>query len=211
MKIVCISDTHMKHDRLIVPDGDVLIHCGDICFSRSNDFRGQIDDINIFIHWLKSLPHKHKILVAGNHDVVMEEYPLLADKMLQGITYLRDEAVTIDGITFYGTPWQPIFGHWGFNRSPEILKIKYAEIPMNVDVLITHCPPLGVLDMAHNEYCGSYELLSRVTETKPRYHVFGHIHENGERAQKGARTIFVNCSVLDNEYNLVYEPMEFEI
>ena len=66
-RIVVISDTHGKHSPLILPDGDILVHCGDFCG------RGQYQDALRFIGWFQSQPHKHKIFIAGNHDLVFEQ------------------------------------------------------------------------------------------------------------------------------------------
>lgn len=75
---------------------------------------------------------------------------------------------------------QPEFGNWGFNlkRGKECLQ-KWDLIPENTDILITHTPPLGYGDLACSGVrAGCVELLMSVQQrVKPKYHVFGHIHE----------------------------------
>jgi predicted phosphohydrolase len=103
MRLVLISDTHQRHDRLVVPDGDVLVHAGD--FST----RGGVEEVARFNAWLGTLPHKHKVVIAGNHDFLFEREPVLARSMLTNATYLEDSGVTIEGVRFWGSPWQPRF------------------------------------------------------------------------------------------------------
>ena len=94
MKIVLISDTHCMHDRLEVPDGDVLVHAGDFTW------RGRPQEIDEFNRWLEKLPHKHKLVIAGNHDRMFEDNPMRAQSLLTNCTYLQDSGCTIDGISF---------------------------------------------------------------------------------------------------------------
>ena len=63
MRLVLISDTHSLHGDLVIPDGDMLIHCGDY----SN--HGAFGDLLAFNKWLGKLPHEHKLVVSGNHDI----------------------------------------------------------------------------------------------------------------------------------------------
>ena len=102
MCIVCLSDTHSRHDRIRVPPGDVLVHAGDATMA------GRVEEIAAFNHWLGALPHRHKILIAGNHDWLFETDPALAESLITNAVYLRDSCVTIEGVKFYGSPWQPL-------------------------------------------------------------------------------------------------------
>ena len=113
MKIVCISDTHNCNEEIAVPDGDLLIHSGDATNS------GSIAEVSAFLKWFASLPHRHKIFVAGNHDWLFERQNALARQMTEdaGITYLEDSAIEIEGLMIYGSPWQPRFFDWAFNLS----------------------------------------------------------------------------------------------
>ena len=103
LKVVAISDTHNLHDKLNVPEGDVLVHAGDLTK------QGTIAEWSAAAKWLGSLPHKHKVVIAGNHDFIAETNPTLAKQIMEdnGVTYLLDECVHIEGYCFYGSPWQP--------------------------------------------------------------------------------------------------------
>src|SRR2546430_16820633 len=109
MRIVCISDTHSRHDRIEVPPGDILIHAGDATMT------GRMEELARFNHWLGRLPHHYKIFIAGNHDWLFEKEPTLAESLITNAMYLRDSAARIEGLKFYGSPWQPRFMHWAFN------------------------------------------------------------------------------------------------
>ena len=116
IRIVAISDTHGLHRHLQVPPGDILVHAGDITG------RGQLDQVVDFNEWLGGLPHRHKVVIAGNHDFCFEQQPLESAALLTNCIYLFDKAITLDGLCFYGSPWQPWFYDWAFNlgRGPEL-------------------------------------------------------------------------------------------
>ncbi len=204
MRIVCVSDTHARHHLTVVPDGDVLVHAGDI--TR----RGKLEDVESFDRWLGTLPHKHKIVICGNHDFCFQERAAEARARITNAIYLEDSGCEIDGITFYGSPWQPWFGGWAFNlpRGEALAKV-WAEIPVGVDVLITHGPPAGILDQNHAGIaCGCRDLLDRVFVVKPRLHVFGHIHESAGRSDIDG-IIFLNASTqLGEGHGVVVELPE---
>lgn len=189
MRIVCISDTHARHERTIVPPGDLLIHAGDI----TN--HGDPDDVVKFDRWLGGLPHRHKVVICGNHDFCFEQTPEQARSLITNAVYLQDFAVTIEGIKIYGSPWQPWFGGWAFNleRGPELAE-KWKLIPDDTQILITHGPPAGILDKTrHGDIVGCMDLFHRVWEVRPRLHVFGHIHEAAGHLDIDGVT-FVNAS-----------------
>ncbi len=205
MRIVCISDTHDKHAALDIPDGDVLVHAGDITG------RGRREQIVAFDAWLGGLPHRHKVVIAGNHDFGLERDPSNRAWFAHA-TYLLDEEVTLDGVRFYGSPWQPRFFDWAFNldRGAPLREV-WAKIPVGVDVLITHGPPYGILDRtARGEAVGCEELRAAVARVRPRLHVFGHIHEAyGQLELDGTR--FVNASACDLSYAPVQPPIVVDL
>lgn len=201
MRLVIISDTHSLHSRIKVPDGDVLMHCGDFCG------RSTMDHVKYFNDWLGSLPHKHKIVIAGNHDLPFQEEPEEARKTLSAAKYLQDSGVVIDSISFWGSPWQPEFCDWAFNLPRgKALAEKWALIPGNTDVLMTHGPPQGVLDLCPNIYggpevnVGCADLAIALARVNPRVHAFGHIHE-GYGVYKGMATDFYNASICTGDYH----------
>lgn len=122
--------------------------------------------------------------------------------------YLQDEAVEIEGVKFYGSPWQLPFMNWAFNLPESELRKKFEHIPDDVDVLITHSPPHGILDSTPTKKdLGSRSLLEKVCKIKPRYHIFGHIHHGyGKHIDKTRNITFINASLLDESYNFVNEP-----
>jgi predicted phosphohydrolase len=204
LRIVAISDTHGLHHQFRCPDGDVLIHAGDFMMGGQE----QLKDAANFLKWFDSHPHPHKILIAGNHDSLPEYNRPLFEALMKdkevapSVTYLQDSGCEIDGIKFWGTPFSPEFGQWHFMlpRGPH-LKRHWDMIPDDTDVLITHCPPYGILDRdgVVGEHCGCSDLLNRVYEVQPRFHIFGHIHAGyGSRREVyfGPNwTDFINASI----------------
>lgn len=194
MRIVAVADTHLFHDQLVVPDGDVFIHAGDLCR------HGDLAELRIAARWIASLPHRHKVIVAGNHDWAFVREPGAARAMFAGAHYLEDAEVTIEGMRFYGSPWQPAFHDWAFNlpRGAALAAV-WAKIPRGVDVLITHGPPNGIGDSnAMVRRSGCADLRHRVAAVEPRLHLFGHIHQDGGAWQLGA-TMFANVTTWECE------------
>lgn len=176
MRIVAMSDSHNQHRRVGVPDGDVLIHAGDItCDGRSERH------IRDFGDWLREQRHTHKIVIAGNHDRDFEEKPAWARFWLGGgIIYLHDESVVIEGFKFWGSPYTPAYAGWAFQlHGAERAKAHWAAIPIDVDVLVTHGPPAGVCDNPEGQHVGCPELRAAYGCIQPFVHVFGHIHTCG--------------------------------
>jgi Icc-related predicted phosphoesterase len=207
MRLVLISDTHEAHRRVKVPDGDILIHAGDITYD------GNLREVKDFNNWLGELPHKHKVLIAGNHDWSFEESPVVAERLITNATYLRDSSIEIDGLRIYGAPWQPTFCNWAFNvdRGAPIRE-KWAKIPENTDVLVTHGPPKGFGDRAYptGEMLGCLDLYERVQQVKPMLHVFGHIH-GGYGIQEDEHTIYTNAAIMNEAYRPVNAPLVIDL
>ncbi|WP_308873929.1 metallophosphoesterase family protein [Thiothrix subterranea] len=139
MNLTFISDTHSLHDRLPAIDaGDVLIHCGDFTG------RGTLDDTLNFAEFMAAQPFTHKIVIAGNHDWCFEDKRRkIAEHILKeyGLIYLNDSGIEIDGVKFWGSPIQPEFCDWAFNRERgEAIRQHWDKIPADTDVLITHGP-----------------------------------------------------------------------
>lgn len=195
MRIVAVADTHQFHDELVVPDGDLFIHAGDLCRG------GTWKELRAAAAWICTLPHRRKIVVAGNHDWAFVRHRARAVEAFEGATYLQDDAVTIDGLRIYGSPWQPEFHDWAFNlpRGAPLAE-KWAAIPHGLDVLVTHGPPAGVGDRSSmgEARTGCEALRARVNVVRPRLHLFGHIHEDGG-AWEIDGTWFVNCTTWECE------------
>ena len=207
MKFVAISDTHGKHLGLELPEADCLIHAGDV------SSRGERAETIEFLEWFAQLDFKYKVFVAGNHDFFFENHAAEVEELMpEGIIYLNDSQVEIEGLVIHGSPIQPWFFNWAFNRErgPDIDK-HWQLIPENTDILITHGPPYGVLDRtARGILAGCSDLMNKVKEVKPKVHIFGHIHEAyGELTNEN--THFINASVLNLNYRLVNSPVVFEL
>jgi Icc-related predicted phosphoesterase len=168
----------------------VLIHAGDTCRA------GTLEELAQVCTFLRALPHRHKIIVAGNHDRAFEAYPAEARALVAGLIYLQDASCTIEGVRFYGSPWTPQFNNWSFNlpRGAPLAE-KWALIPADTDVLITHGPPYGIGDNDGRvpERAGCEALLARLQQITPKLHLFGHVHQTPGRWQIGT-TLFANVT-----------------
>jgi predicted phosphohydrolase len=202
MKIVTISDTHSQHLRIPLPAGDIIIHAGD-CTPR-----GEAGDIEEFLRWFGDLDYDEKILIAGNHDWDFERNPHNYQDLFKsyGVTYLNDSGCSYKGLNIWGSPIQPAFCNWAFNRARTQGQIgkHWDLIPENTDILITHGPPFGIGDLTYyGDRTGCDMLLKRIELVKPKLHVYGHIHEDrGVRVEmiEGVPVTFCNASSLDRHY-----------
>ena len=193
-RIVAIADTHNRHAQLDLPAGDVLIHAGDLTG------RGTLRELEQVADWLRAQPHRHKVVVAGNHDFALQRQPAEAKALFHGLHLLEDDEVWLEGLRIWGSPWQPWFHDWAFNlrRGPD-LDEKWRLIPEGVDVLVTHGPPHGYGDVVYRgERVGCEDLTRHLDRVKPRLHLFGHIHEDKGTWQRGATRI-VNCTTSEGE------------
>jgi Icc-related predicted phosphoesterase len=208
MKIIFISDTHGQHDLLDLPEGDMIIHAGDV------SSRGTRHEITKFLAWFKKLDYRHKIFIAGNHDFFFElaEIDDIKAQIPENVVYLKDTGVKVEGLNIWGSPIQPWFNNWAFNRQRgKEIKDYWDKIPQNLDILITHGPPKGILDMTlRGESVGCEDLYDAIMQVKPKVHVFGHIHEAyGEESTNGVQ--FINASVLNLQYQLVNLPVTITV
>eukprot|EP00927_Polykrikos_kofoidii_P060455 TRINITY_DN55436_c0_g1_i1.p1 TRINITY_DN55436_c0_g1~~TRINITY_DN55436_c0_g1_i1.p1 ORF type:complete len:318 (+),score=43.05 TRINITY_DN55436_c0_g1_i1:66-1019(+) len=210
VRCVAISDTHTCHTSLHLPQGDILLHCGD--FSNL----GTVAECESFCDWMTPLPFQHKLLVCGNHDLACDREwymsnwqtwhdtfqspELVATKMQDaGLTILEDREVKVCGIRIYGNPAQPRQPKsrpqmaFGRRRGTE-LKEEWAKLPGSIDVLMTHAPPAGILDAdPSGKQLGCEELAKAVGRLKPAIHVFGHVH-NGYGTHTSKHTHFINAA-----------------
>jgi predicted phosphohydrolase len=240
-----MSDTHSLNHyfKFPIPHGDIFIHAGD--FSAC----GRMEEVTAFNDWLGELPHKHKLVIAGNHELsfdpaftsqlktshrskhnagLLDEIPTLGHsretlksavtaenirQYLTNATYLEDTGVELYGLKFWGTPWQPEFCRWAFNvpRGRDILE-KWNKIPGDTDILIVHGPPVGYGDLtATGVRAGCVELLATIQKrVKPKYVVYGHIHE-AYGVRSDGRTVFINASTCDINYTPNNLPIVFDI
>jgi Icc-related predicted phosphoesterase len=206
MRIVAISDTHGLHENLVIPDGDILIHAGDL--TREGSF----SDVREMERLFAGLPHSHKLVIAGNHDFCFEQMPERCREIMPSVTYLQDQAVKIGGLRFYGSPWTPWFHSWAFNLQRGFpIRKKWLAIPRDTDILITHGPPLGIGDLTlEGEQTGCEDLREIIDLIQPRLHIFGHIHE-GAGVYREGQTTFVNASSVNRSYQPVHAPIVIDL
>lgn len=183
MSVVCVSDTHNSQPQL--PHADILIHAGDLTQS------GSFKEVQNALDWINRQPHPHKIVVAGNHDLLLD---LTCDdrpgarhaseeraKLSWGdIVYLQDSSTEIvcgnnRKLRIYGSPMSCRHGNWAFQHSrSDGHKIWAGKVPQDTDILVTHGSPRAHLDLLN---LGCPSLLAEIWRVKPRLHVFGHVHE----------------------------------
>lgn len=195
VSVVCISDTH--NCQVALPDGDILVHAGDLTQS------GSLKELQATVDWLRAQPHPIKIVVAGNHDVLLDPSYAASGRVSSeakgdldwgDLIYLEDAATTVTcpngrRLRVYGSPRSPRHGNWAFQylRSDDVWA---GTVPAGVDILITHCPPRGHLDL---QRLGCVHLLRALWHARPRLHVFGHVHE-------GAGTEWLQFDGLQDAY-----------
>jgi len=209
-RITLISDTHNKYKQIDLPVGDILINAGD------STSMGYDHEIKNFCEWIDNLSYDLKVFIAGNHDWAFQNSPNKIKVILNefpNIKYLQDKLLVYDDIKIYGSPWQPEFMGWAFNLPTNgwELEQKWKDIPINTDILITHCPPFGILDKAYvNSLNLGCELLKNaVNIVKPKIHVFGHIHGGYGYIYRDGTHFFI-ASVLNEHYLYTNKPITFD-
>jgi Icc-related predicted phosphoesterase len=207
MRFVAISDTHGSH-QFDLPPGDVILHAGDV------SSRGLKAEVEHFVDWFSNLDYQYKVFIAGNHDFFFEKaspgeiQALIPDNLI----YLNDSGVEIEGIKIWGSPIQPWFYNWAFNRQRgDDIKRHWALIPTDSDIVITHGPVFGIQDQTfHGQLVGCKDLLRAIQRVAPKVHVCGHIHEAYGTKQVG-ETLFINASILDLGYTIAHDPVVFDV
>lgn len=205
MIIDCISDLHGFRPNL--KGGDLLIVAGDL---TNSGLEFQYDN---FYYWLKDQDYSKKIVVAGNHDGLLQGIGKeLVDQMFEGLSYLQDSGFDWHGLKIWGSPWTPTFQNWSFMKDRgEPIKKMWDLIPDDTNILITHGPPHGIFDKSalNNDFesVGCMDLANKVYTLKNlKLHVFGHIHE-GYGIKVINHTTFVNCSLMDENYYTKNKPI----
>lgn len=207
MRIVPISDTHTYHRRIAVPEGDVLVCCGDITF------RGELDVIKDFAQWMGEQPHAHKLCVFGNHELATEKGAAKRSRALAhlrraGIHHLENSSIKIDGVKFWGSPYTPEFYQWAYQmKRGAQLADNWSQIPDDTNVLVLHSPAYGLLDraprgMGQFEHVGCEELRRVIDSgrlTQLRALLCGHIHfDSGTLDHNGIQ--IVNAAICTESY-----------
>jgi Icc-related predicted phosphoesterase len=227
MNLIVLSDTHGKHTSLnkylydpdYIQNVDVIIHSGDASNSKSkanNEY-----EMHDFLEWYSDLEITTKLFIPGNHDVSIEAM-MIKQSDYPDVHFLIHDDITINNVRFFGSPYTPTFGdNWAYNKARHKLADFWDEIPDNTDILITHGPPKGILDMTHIsgnafESVGDKSLLNRAFALNNlQYHIFGHIHDEKNIINSGYRIIdnkmFINASIVDLSYNVINQPIKIFI
>lgn len=207
-RIVAISDTHNQLDKVEIPYCDLLIHAGDHTMS------GTPNELAMASSMLRRIKTsgvaKTIVCVVGNHDKGLSKDPYVCESMFADLNYLRDSSIIIKNLKIYGSPDSPTFGYgWVFNvdRGYDIRQ-KWNMIPDDVNILITHGPPMGILDYSPygKVHAGCEELAVAVKRIKPALHIFGHFHsQHGFVNRKN--TIYINASSCNEKYIPIHKPI----
>ena len=203
MIIDCISDPHGHKPEL--EGGDLLIVAGDLTARDSKE------EMLFFLEWIQGLNYRKIVFIAGNHDGWMQKNQKIWTLKTEDsdIIYLCDSGAEFEGLKIWGSPWTPTYGCWYFmkNRGDEI-KSAWDLIPDDIDILVTHGPPYGILDKnIDGEHCGCEELREAAFRLSPKLHVFGHIHECGGKTLNTVLTQYVNASIMNEKYWPVNKPI----
>jgi len=233
IKITCISDTHTKTNDLILPEGDILIHCGD--FTRI----GRKKEIMQFNEFMKNQKFKHKMVIAGNHDLVFDSdnYDYLvniykdkykkgelvtyeeARNLLKDCIYLENSGIRLMNINFWGYPVSscPVYGAFNYDSESNESKIKgfLDKVPNDIDIFISHGPPQGILDKIYDGKNVGCKVLRDyiLNKIKPKFHVFGHIHESNGITNEfinDKEIKFINAAVCNIKYQPTNKIISFE-
>lgn len=205
MDIICLSDTHELHWDVSVPDGDIFVFAGDITF-----FSGRPSVIADFDDWLGSLPHPFKVIIPGNHDGVLEQRQY--QQQITNAHLLINSGIELGGLKIWGSPVTPYADTpFGIPTAEERVE-HWKKIPADLDILITHGPPLRVLDSAPgtSRHDGDAELRAAVVAKRPRMHVFGHAH-SAYGTLPTQNTLFVNAALASESGDLDKPPIRLRI
>jgi Icc-related predicted phosphoesterase len=212
MIIDCISDLHGYFPELA--GGDLLIIAGDLTA------RDEKMEFIKFLKWLDKQEYKRKIFISGNHDMLHETYPVEYDALPKNVEYLCNSGTEFDDLKIWGTPHSLIFDGvnpncTAFMGTEKELKESYDLIPDDIDILISHSPPYGILDAIKRDYrkiehTGSHSLLKAMCRVKPKIMVFGHIHEHGGEMIDLMMTKCINASYVNEFYQPVNKPVRIK-
>jgi Icc-related predicted phosphoesterase len=189
LEIICLSDTHELHCEVRVPNGDMLIYAGDITF-----FSRRPSVLEDFNDWLGELPHKYKVVIPGNHDRLLEQPK--HQRTIANAHLLINTGVELGSLKIWGSPATP-YADTAFGiPTAEAREKHWGVMPAGLDILITHWPPLKVLDCAPGQisHGGCPQLRDAVAKKHPRLHVFGHVHA-GYGTLPTLNTMFVNAAL----------------
>ena len=220
MKVWFISDTHNQHADLTIPEGvDAVIHCGDE--SIQGDPTLNEAEARKFLRWYSQLDIPTKIFIPGNHSTAIEA-GLITPSAFPDIHFLIHEAMDWNGLKIFGSPYTPQFFDWAYMKPRESLDELWQVIPASIDILVTHGPPKGILDVTKDMNSGlpinvgSKSLLRHVqNRIQPRIHAFGHLHDESGIQNYGVVTLdstqFINCACCNLANRLIHDGFVIDL
>jgi len=207
LRITVISDTHLRHEELRLPEGDLLIHCGDL-FDLA---RSEPADLERLDSWFGKQAFDKIVCTGGNHDHVLEQARAHTLQPFRNAYYLEDEALKDRGFTIYGAPWVPALPTHAFHKDRAGLRNAWARVPAGIDILVTHTPPKNILDRSSRGVSfGCPELARELKRISPRIHCFGHVHASAGQARLG-ETLFINASSVRSRGRGMQQPISFTL
>jgi len=207
MDLTIISDTHGRHEELGTLCGEVLIHCGDMfnIFSRHKDEFARMDD------WFAQQDFEKIICIGGNHDFALQDKLRKTSTPFKNAIVLNGTSYAYKGVRFFGAPWVPELASHAFFVEDSELEDKWSQIPEETDILITHTPPAGILDVSSlGLKLGCPYLSARLESVNPQLHCFGHVHASSG-AQVKSKTTYINASMVGRGpmYTIIRKPYTF--
>lgn len=212
-KIVATADLHGTFPK--IPPCDILIVAGDVCPIWDHHVQAQLAwlDTN-FRNWLNEVPADYVFGIAGNHDFVFEKMPDQVETLDLPWSYYQDDYAQFfmfDDLKIWGSPWVPNLSRWAFHDDDAGLDARFATIPDDVDIVVSHGPPYMYCDLTvpkygsvHAGFPGMNDMLARV---KPKALVCGHIHEGYGVAKHDSGTVIYNVSHNTENYEAINPPM----
>lgn len=202
LRIVLLSDTHNLHRFVFPRKADLIIHSGDMTES------GTLEELEDFAEWWNRLNYELKIIVPGNHDSQFSKLYTESRSIFDNKTQvlIQSKFLLPCGLSIYGTPFIPSRkpGSFMLLRDSAELRAERNLIDKDVDILISHGPPKGILDVeSGSESCGCRFLRDVVLKEKPTIHVFGHIHESGGKHTRLNDTLFVNAALASGDKKII--------
>ena len=218
---------HGMHDEIKIPKCDYLFIAGDITGN------GSLIHLNRFSNWISDLKEdkiikEDVIVIAGNHDECLENpaFGSLAKTYLDNCIYLENRSyVLINGVTIFGSPYTPRFLNWFFmHDKDEMYGRVWQHVPEDTNIILSHGPAYGILDEVDNRYStedrhvGCKGLRQRALELPNlKYVIHGHIHGGyGKEHTVGTalhpgKIQFINCSICNEDYHPVNQPIIIEV
>ncbi|KXH41576.1 hypothetical protein CSAL01_01078 [Colletotrichum salicis] len=179
-RFLIISDTHghtFPPEIMPFAPVDVLIHCGDLTH------HSKMDEYRQTLTMLKAFKASRTLVIAGNHDFSLDTVAFKAKIEQANRIYgspLEADLVEREfgGLKVYASPYTPSSSsseRWGFSYNESEGHV--FDIKTDTDIVITHGPPRGIMDIsADQKRIGFSDLCAAVAKSQPRLHCFGHVH-----------------------------------